>query len=126
MKRVVVIVLMLVYGLSSTGATVHLHFCCGKLDNISFNSTHQISCSKKFVADKRCCDTKHVELKVKADQEPGLKWVSLHKDFIKLPFISSYYEFTSTRETPVNEYPTGPPLNASAIPLFIQHCVYRI
>jgi hypothetical protein len=126
MKKIVVIALLLVYGLSSTGATVHLHFCCGKLDDISFSSTNSKICSTKtFSSTKKCCDSKHIELKVKADQEPGAKWIAACKVFTtQCP--ASYYGFTPTHKIPVNALATGPPLRVSAVPLFIQHCIYLI
>lgn len=126
MKKILVIVLMLVYGLSSTGATVHLHFCCGKLDDISFSSIEKKTCSTKTVSTKKCCDSKHVELKVKADQEPGAKWIMVLKDPSTSVYTTSYYLLAPTKKIPVNAYATGPPLPASLVPLFIKNCVYRI
>src|SRR5688572_19982866 len=127
MKKIVVIALLLVYGLSSTGATVHLHFCCGKLDDISFSPIDSKICSTKtFSSTKKCCDSKHIELKVKSDQEPGAKWIADCKVFATPLYHASFYGWIPTHKIPVNALATGPPQRVSAVPLFIQHCVYRI
>ena len=128
MKKIFAILLMLVYGLSSTGATVHLHYCCGKLDDISFSQKAKKSCTttKAAVCKKNCCDNKHIELKLKADQEPAAKWVQSFK-LLQAPAIPAVSDVTFiNRQQPVNEYATGPPLLLSTVPIFIQYGVFRI
>lgn len=126
MKKIIVIVLLLVYGLSSSGATIHLHFCCGKLDDISFSSTDPKSCSEKTFNSKNCCNSKHVELKVKSDQEPGAKWLAACKSFTKFHYPVIYHGSTFCGKVTPCEFATGPPQKALAVPLFIQYCSYRI
>jgi hypothetical protein len=126
MKKAIVIILMLVYGLSSTGATVHFHYCCGKLDNISLSSSAKKSCPAKGISSKECCDSKHIELKVKGDQEAGAKWISTRKDFAVPLIKASLYLMVRAQEIPVSVYATGPPEKVSSLPLYIKNCVYRI
>ena len=126
MKKIIVIVLLLVYGLSSSGATIHLHFCCGKLDDISFSSTGQKSCSIKTFSSKNCCNSKHVEFKVKADQEAGVKWIAACKSFTKFLYPAIYNGLMFCGKATPGEFTTGPPQKALPVPLFIQYCSYRI
>jgi hypothetical protein len=126
MKKIVVIALLLVYGLSSSGATIHLHFCCGKLDDISFSSTGPKSCSIKTFSSSDCCKSKHVELKVKADQEPGTKWLATNKVNTKFLYPVVYTGLPAFVKSYTNEFATGPPVKALTVPLFIQYCVYRL
>ena len=126
MKKIVVIILLLVYGLSSSGATIHLHFCCGKLDDISFSSISPKSCSIKTSSSKDCCNSKHVELKVKADQEPVIKWLAAFKAFTKFLYPANYMGLAPVVKISFNEFANGPPVEALTVPLFIQYCVYRI
>ena len=126
MKKLLAIMLMVVYGLSSTGATINLHYCCGKLHDISFSSTQGKTCPTKTVSSKGCCDNKHVQLKLKGDQEPAAKWISASKDLAAPVTIPTYYVMVLTHDTPVNEYATGPPRIRSSVPLFVQHCTYLI
>jgi hypothetical protein len=118
--------LMLVYGLSSTGATINLHYCCGKLHDVSFSSTQAKACPAKTVSSKGCCDTKHVQLNVKGDQEPAAKWISGSKDLTSHVCTPVHDVVVHAHDTPVNEYATGPPLIRSSVPLFVQHCTYLI
>jgi len=50
--------------------TVNFHYCCGKLKKVQFSSAH-IECGMKMKhsSSKKCCDSKQLELKVKADQK---------------------------------------------------------
>jgi hypothetical protein len=125
MKKLLVIFLMLVYGLSSTGATLYLHYCCGKLDNISFSSTGKKNCPANAVTAKGCCDSKHVELKVKGDQEPAAKWILTQTELSILVGTVSYLLVPSLK-VPVHAYATGPPVVNASVPLFISNCVFRI
>ncbi|WP_148661191.1 hypothetical protein [Flavisolibacter tropicus] len=47
MKKLLTLFVILVYGVASAGATLHLHYCCGKLDKISFSAAHNKDCPKK-------------------------------------------------------------------------------
>ncbi len=127
MKKYFIILLLLVYGLSSTGMSVHLHYCCGQLDDITFSAVHQYGCSKDS-EDKPgpCCNSKQIELKLKADQEPAAQWVQSAKE-IKAPAPEAGpVVFFIKQPVPVIEQATGPPPVPLSLPLFIQNCVFRI
>ncbi|MCU7548765.1 hypothetical protein OCK74_06530 [Chitinophagaceae bacterium LB-8] len=128
MKKLFIILLMLVYGLSSTGTSINLHFCCGKLDGISFSTPNEKSCAKDQVSlsKKRCCDDKHLEFKLKADQEPSAKWVQAYKQLATPSLATVTACFWQPQHQPVNELATGPPLITSSLPLFIKNRVFRI
>ena len=69
MKKLLSIFILLVYGLSSTGMTLHAHFCCGELEKVDFQSS---VCSKECPASpeingKSCCDEKQVDLNLKSE-----------------------------------------------------------
>jgi hypothetical protein len=134
MKKLLVILIMLVYGLSSSGMSVNFHFCCGKLDDISISSQKEESCAKDQKSTKdhnsfskqRCCDDKHLEFKLKADQEPSAKWVQAYKQLTSPAFTAISYSLWQPQYKPVNELATGPPLAVSTLPLFIKNRVFRI
>ena len=128
MKRFLIILIRLVYGLSSTGMSVNLHFCCGKLDEVSFSSLKEKGCAKDedSFSKKRCCDDKHLEFKLKSDQEPSTKQIQAYKQLTEPILTTASYIFWQPQHQPVNELATGPPLRASALPLFIRNCIFRI
>jgi len=70
MKKILVIVLLLVYGLSSTGMTLQLHYCCGKLKSVQLAPVQDPGCGNKHkMGSKPCCETKNINSKSKADQD---------------------------------------------------------
>lgn len=69
-KKLVIVLLMVVYGVSSSGMTLYIHYCCGKFDKINFSGTENKKCPLVFQAStKGCCDNKKVEIKIKSAQE---------------------------------------------------------
>ena len=126
MKKIVAILFLLAYGLSSTGATIQFHYCCGKLKSVKLTPVAEKQCGMKHStpAKKKCCDDKQVVLKIKADQ----KGQQEAKFNIWSPSIAKQ-ETTIVLQHPVlssvivPEVFAPPPLGD---PLYILHCVYRI
>ena len=126
MKKLIVIIITLVYGLSSTGAIVNLDYCCGKLANISLLPVEKKDCKDDCMKAKSCCDFKQIFLKVKGEQEVSAKWVSSQKQSpTSIVIISGTNELVTTFK-PINKFSTGPPVCNSSVPLFIQNCFFRI
>ena len=118
--------LLLVYGFSSSGMTMNLHYCCGKLKSISWSSVPGKGCGKDHkMGSKPCCETKQIGSKEKGDQEnPQFisKKVILFTEAIRPPG-----EVSIIRHLPLQSgfVPLAPPAISSP-PLFILHCIYRI
>ena len=126
LKKLSVILILLIYGLSSTGMTVNFHYCCGKLKKVQFSSA-QIECGMKMKhsSSKKCCDSKQLELKVKADQKvpEGAKQVSQVND---LPVNLSQFAVASPVYTKflIPSVFAPPPLASQQ--LNILYCTFRI
>ena len=117
----------MIYALTSTGAIVHLDYCCGKLSNISLAPVDQKKdeCKKDILKGKSCCDSKQVHLSVKGEQEVTQKSVNLFSSPLSIQLISLFNFIIEPYE---NNYPGSnrpPPLYSSTL-LFIQHSVFRI
>lgn len=126
MKKLIVLLVIMVYGLTSTGAIVHLDYCCGKLANISLSTSPMEDCKDDGMKANSCCDSKHVILKVKGEQEVAVKWMNTQKQSaFPIAFVHDQHEVTTSFK-PSNEFSTGPPAPDSQVPLFIQHCLFRI
>src|SRR6476659_6413428 len=70
MKKILVIMLMLVYGFSSTGMTLQLHYCCGKLKSVELAPVNDPGCGNQHKMGSRpCCETKNIKSQTKADQD---------------------------------------------------------
>lgn len=131
-KKVIVTILAFLYLATTTGATVHLHYCMDKLVEQNFWHKEKETCGncgmdKKEQADKTCCNDKYKQIKVENDQNiSDFAFQALHftatalsASFIEIPTIA----FSSITE----ENPTGnaPPL-ISSIALYKRNCVFRI
>jgi hypothetical protein len=115
----------MIYSLSSTGMIVNFHYCCGKLKKVEFSSA-QIECGMKMKhnSSKKCCDSKQLELKVKADQKiteaakPAFKAIALPASFSEFVIAHPVHD-----KHLIPSIFAPPPL---AQQLNILHCVHRI
>jgi hypothetical protein len=92
MKRILVIILSILYIASATGATVHIHYCMGKLISAGFiNEEDDDNCKrcgmKKATQKKDCCKEEHKTLKMRDHQ------------LAKAPFDFTYQFFISAHPT---------------------------
>jgi hypothetical protein len=128
MKKLLAIMMLLMYGLSSTGMTLHFYYCCGKLDKVNFISAEVKHCNKakQYTApEKQCCDNKEISLKITSEQTPGkilYSSVQFIADKATPPDSSLSSPIETIKLTP--EVFAPPPL--SSPPLFILNCVFRI
>ncbi|RYZ53539.1 MAG: hypothetical protein EOO14_15350 [Chitinophagaceae bacterium] len=126
MKKLLVILLVLVYGLSASGATIHLHYCCGALDKVSLTTDHNPDCPEKGSDKKDCCDSKKLDLKIKADQNLAAKWVTSFQACSEAPVVQYYHQPFFTPGGIETVFTTGPPVADNNIPLFLRYRVFRI
>ena len=128
MKKLLAIVILLVYGLSSTGMTVHFQYCCGMLEKIDFVPPVTKHCAgdKGIKIDsKKCCDDKEVNLKISSEQSAAkILYLDSFPTIVKAVqpdfFLSS--PFKTKKLLP--EVFAPPPL--STLPIFILISVFRI
>ena len=119
---------MLVYGLSSSGMTISLHYCCGKLDGVSFYSANESKTCKMGNHFKKsgCCNDKQIYSKVTSEQEQSDKWLQVTMN--QTGAIATSPAFTFFRENIISpdKLARGTPVPISSIPLFILNCVFRV
>jgi hypothetical protein len=132
MKKFIVVILAFLYICTSTGATVHMHYCMGKLAGWDLEQKDAKACSKCGMEesgkkDNGCCKDKHTFIKSTIDQkvtESALQVMQLMAVALPVSFI----------EIPINNFPTvteeklvnrTPPLHHGT-PIYIFDCIYRI
>ncbi len=127
MKKAFIILLMLMYGASSFGMSLHFHYCCGKLDKVDFSSLKNKQCdSGKYhnMGGKPCCDNKQVSLNIKSDQDPGKV---LHFPFHHIAVKPTQSDFLISSPVATKkllpEIFAPPPLQKNFTQLY---CIYRI
>lgn len=71
MKKAVVILLMLIYGSATMGATVHLHYCMNELIGKSLWHSENDECGRCGMKEDKtgCCKDEHKHFKLKSDHQ---------------------------------------------------------
>jgi hypothetical protein len=128
MKKFLVFILALLYIGSSTGATIHMHYCMGKLVNMGLNSESTKTCpkcpskEKSSSCSKECCKDVHKTVKLEKDQklaDVGLKLID-GPSYIVSPFGLSEHISPAVSATPyVHPYIKGPPARSGVQPYIL-------
>ena len=128
MKKLIITILAAFYLCSSAGATVHLHYCMGKLVNWSLNDKSGDKCDKcGMEKDGGCCKDEHHFVKNNLDQKTAASAIQLVQLTTSAPaaLFVTLFEFYSASF--IEKYPLShaPPL-ISGIDILIHNCVFRI
>lgn len=115
MKKILAVIVALVYLSTSTGANIHLHYCMGKLADWGLGQSSANTCSncgmeKSEGKDNGCCKDDHRFVKNDTDQKTAedgfqmlqLMSVALPVSFIEIPEINTP---SVSEETPVSHAP---------------------
>lgn len=125
MKKLFAFILIMAYGLSSSGMTVHFHYCCGKLDKISLEPVKGKCEGARSMKSKSCCDSKQVKLQLKGEQQHQ-KWVQhgFQVDALKPSYCCVLFAFSplATKKL-LPEVFAPPPLKKDYQSFF---CIYLI
>jgi hypothetical protein len=132
MKKILTTILAVLYICTSTGATIHLHYCMGELAGWGFGDNTSKTCSncgmKKVEGkDNGCCKDEHKFIKNVQDQktaEAGLQITAF--EVVTLPvsfFVISSPDFSSVKE----ESPFGhAPPRSCGVAVYIRNGVFLI
>ena len=123
---------MFVYGTTTVGATVHLHFCMNKFISWNFTETENNTCGKcgmkESATKKGCCKDEVKQIKIDTDYQK-----STVESFIKtsqvptIKYFPSLLEFNAVvfnLDANTIQYP--PPFLSSIQKRTILYCTYRI
>lgn len=132
MKQFLVFILAFLYLGSSAGATVHLHYCMGKLVDIQVGDHDKKPCSgcsskKENKCKKSCCKDEHKMVKLEKDHQKSVEGqfhfvqpvAGATSFFFELP---SVYFLENEAELPFSH---APPLIHS-VQLHLLHCNFRV
>lgn len=128
MKKLALILLTVVYMLSTAGIAVSQFYCCSKLKSVNFSlSSADYKTCKNDAKDDDCCKTTHQYLKVKdshisinAVSFPEKYFAIIHTDFPVFELIAPEKQ-PAVSANNIN----APPL-ISGNPIYIFNCTYRI
>jgi hypothetical protein len=131
MKKIIVTIFAFLYLAVSSGATVHLHFCMGKLINWElWNKKDNGKCSKcgmaKSKAKDGCCKDENKLVKIEKDQRVAeaafsmqLLSVAVSVSFVETPDVPFLFV---TAATPVSNSPP----RKSLLAVYIRNCSFLI
>jgi hypothetical protein len=130
MKKFLITITAFVYLTVSSGATVNLHYCMGKLMSWDLSAKSKSKCSScgmEKSGHKGCCNDEQKTFKVDKDQKVSefnfhsltISFEALTPTFRDLPLLYIYSAITE------NTAANGPPLQ-NAVPIFLRNRNFRI
>lgn len=132
MKKVLTLILAILYMSSSTGATFHMHYCVGKLVEVKLWHKDVNKCSKcgnkeNKKCGKNCCKDEHKTVKLEKDQKTGenaprfmqFAALAMPVSYVELPQV---YTVSLLEEFPVSKAPP----RSSKVHTHILNCTFRI
>jgi hypothetical protein len=125
-KKLVTIIMILLFGVSSSGATIQFHYCCGKLKTVSWGHVQEKDCGMQGkMGSKPCCETKSISAK---EQAKGHEFYSI--SFGTTAPVEPPILYQDIPALILQEQGTARPVIHSSPPLaediFILNCVFRI
>jgi len=138
MKKVLVSILAIIYLSTSMGATVHLHYCMGRLVSWGLTDHSGRSCDfcgmqksrpsgECMIGMKDCCNEVSKQIRTDKDQKTGQEFFQVVN---MTPFVADVPQplwVNAVVSSPVLSRPAshGPPLIPS-VPVFLRNCTLRI
>jgi len=131
MKKLLVAILAILYMGVSTGATLHLHYCMGRMIGWELWHGKSDACAncgmKKDASKKGCCKDENKQFKLVNDQktvEPGIELMQYTGETI-LPAYGYLPETWPASVVAVTPVSNSPPLTHK-VPVFLLNCNFRI
>jgi hypothetical protein len=129
MKKLLVLLLLMVYGSATMGTTVHLHYCMNKVVGWSLMDNKDHQCHTCGMEKKGgCCKDTKAQIKLAADQQKSdpAKNVHFNSQLVCLqPIASDYFLAAVATSEIISQKSDSPPiLPILEEPEFL--CVFRI
>ena len=131
MKRLSAFIILIIYFVTTTGATLQIHYCMGKFAgwSIAGNSTKECGkCGMKQEPneDNGCCKDENKLVKIQDDQKANYLSFEISKPAASVPVVAEN-NFTYPISVAKELLPqSNAPPRSCYIPLQITNCVFRI
>ena len=132
MKKFLITIFAFVYISSSIGASIHMHYCMGKLADWGIGQNDSKTCGicgmdKANEKDNGCCKDENKFVKSNIDQKTAqagfqmilLTSVALPVSFIEIPLP---YFSSVTEQNPVSHAPP----RSEGVAVYIRNCIFLI
>lgn len=130
MKKFLITILAVTYLSVSSGATINMHYCMGKLMNWDLSQEQVAKCGSCGIGKtghKGCCNDKQTILQIEKDQKISESVFQVLK-YSPAVVVGVYPALPVVRLSSTgtnNPLAHSPPLIGS-VPVFILHCNFRI
>ena len=132
MKRFIISILAFLYISTSTGATIHLHYCMGKLVNWNLRHKPDDKCGKCGMKTSHnskkngCCRDEYKQIKNEKDQKLSqIAFALIHPACIAIASpstgLSSLFLIAIAETNPVSNAPPR-----SWLPLYLRNCIFLV
>ncbi len=132
MKKLIVAILAVLYLGTSSGATLHLHYCMGKLVGMDLwrdngNKCGKCGMKKSAKAGKDCCKDEHKVIKLEKDHTAAASLAQMLQLTNSLQPVA-FNSFAAVQlPTLAVAYPVShAPPRSGDVPLFVRNCVFLI
>ncbi|MEJ7693543.1 hypothetical protein [Daejeonella sp.] len=130
MKKFIIILLATFYLGVSSGATVHLHYCMGKLMDWSMNykkATKCGNCGMEKGDSKDCCKDQQHKLELKESLKASAIVFHFNISAVEAP-LAAFIGQDKVYVDPVStgNYPSKAPSRTPDTPVYLRNCSFRI
>jgi hypothetical protein len=133
MKKLIVAILAVLYLGTSSGATLHLHYCMGKLVGMDLWSRSDNTCGKcgmkkSAKAGKDCCKDEHKIIKLEKDHTAAVFLAQMQElsGGALQPVVYSNFAAAQLPALAVSYPVSHAPPRTGSTPLFVRNCVFLI
>ena len=131
-KKFIAAILTLIYLGSTTGATVHMHYCMGKVESwtlVAHDEKNCDNCGMKLATekDKSCCKDEKRFYKNQTDQQAA-QGIILLQQFSAASTIPQGFELPAALHASFrNGIPhSNAPPERTALPVYLRNCVFLL
>ena len=133
MKRFLFTILAMLYLAASTGATMHMHYCMGRLADTGFFEQEGGHCSlcgmeKSSSGDNGCCTDQQEIIKISIDQQYSTASIfHFEQPFTLLEMVETGFQpqmllVSADKVLPASNAPPRSP----QVPAYLMNCLFRI
>ena len=133
MKRILAFILIVIYFVTTAGATLQLHYCMDELSgwSLAWTDSHSDKCGKcgmekDHSSDNGCCRDENKLLKIQDDQKASqLAFETLKLSVASPAFVNPDLAFTSNGIVELLPRSKAPPRSCPE-DICIRYCIFRI
>ena len=129
MKKLTAVILAFVYLTASSGATINMHYCMGKLKSWDFSHKQGKcgTCGMEKKGHKGCCKDEQKTFRLDKDQktsETSFQFLTNSSEAVAVTYVDLpiVYPFSTVTDNPTAN---GPPI-AEPVSIFVLNCNFRI